>query len=104
MKKIALLAAVACALTMSACNNNSSADKNHDGDTTVGEHLDHTIETTEENVDAMQADANAELAKAEENAKQAQADLDAAIKSGDKKAQEAAQKALDDANAAWEKN
>ena len=101
MKKIAVLAAVACAFSMSACNNNSSMDKNNDGDTTLGEHLDHSMETTDESLNEIKSDIDADLQAAEERAQKAQADLDEAVENGDEQA--AAQKALDEANEDWEK-
>lgn len=58
MKKIALLAVVATALTMASCNNSSNQHAGHD-------HADHDSITAGDHVDAAIAD----LQKAEADAK-----------------------------------
>src|SRR5690606_40977016 len=90
MKKIALLAVKAGALTFTACNSTPSKDKNVDGEVTAGEHLDHSLEYLD---DATHAAAH----QAEEDYNKAKAELDAAVAKGDKEAEEAARKNLADA-------
>ena len=96
MKRIALLAVMAAAITFTACNNNPSKDKNADGEVSIGEHVDHTHEH-------MEDATHAAYHEAEDNYKKAKADLDAAVAKGDKKAEETARKTLADAETAWEK-
>lgn len=96
MKKIALLAVMAGALTFTACRNTPSKDKNADGEVTAGEHLDHSLEKLD---DATHTAVH----QAEEDYNKAKAELDAAIAKGDKEAEKAARKTLSDAETAWDK-
>src|SRR5690606_39817036 len=83
MKRIALVAVFAGAMTFAACNN--TANKTEDA---------HEVEHTHDHAHDGHDHAEHLLADAEAAYNKAKADLDAAVASGDEKAEESARKAL----------
>lgn len=66
MKKIAFLALFAgVSLTFAACNNTPKEDKNSDGEVTVGEKLDNSLDSLDKHADVAADEAKAKYEQAQ---------------------------------------